>query len=60
MRALFSRFLADDRGATALEYGLIIALVFLVALSGITAFAAAGTGTFNGAMDRLSAAIGAD
>ena len=26
MRALLSRFLADERGATALEYGLIIAL----------------------------------
>ena len=39
MRALLTRFLADDRGATALENGLIIALVFLVALTGITAFA---------------------
>jgi len=60
MRALLSRLLADERGATALEYGLIIALVFLVALAGITAFASAGTGNFNGAMDKLAAAIGAD
>ena len=60
MRALLSRLLADERGATALEYDLIIALVFLVALAGITAFASAGTGTFNGAMDKLAAAIGAD
>jgi len=60
MRALFSRFLADERGATALEYGLIIALVFLVALAGITAFASAGTGTFNVAMGKLAAAIGAN
>lgn len=59
MRALLSRLLADDRGATALEYGLIIALVFLVALAGITAFADAGTGTFNQAMAKLAAAIGA-
>ncbi|CAN7351865.1 Flp family type IVb pilin [Brevundimonas sp. LjRoot202] len=58
MRALLSRLLTDDRGATALEYGLIIALIFLVALAGITAFASAGTGTFNGAMAKLSAAIG--
>lgn len=59
MRALLSRFLDDDRGATAIEYGLIAALVFLVAIVGITAFAGAGTGTFNTAMGKLSAAIGA-
>ena len=59
MRAFFSRVLSDDSGATALEYGLIIALVFLVALAGITAFASAGTGTFNEAMGRLATAIGA-
>ena len=58
MRALLSRFRTDDRGATALEYGLIIALVFLVALAGITALANAGTGTFNAAMSKLAAAIG--
>jgi len=59
VRALFSRVLSDDSGATALEYGLIIALVFLVALAGITAFAGAGTGVFNTAMAKLAAAIGA-
>ena len=58
MRALLSRFRTDDSGATALEYGLIIALVFLVALAGITAFAGAGTGTFNEAMGKLATAIG--
>ena len=59
MHALFLRLLKDDRGATALEYGLIAALVFLVALGGITAFAGAGTGTFNTAMGKLAAAISA-
>ena len=58
MRALLTRLFSDDSGATALEYGLIIALVFLVALVGITAFADASTTMFNEAMDRLSAAIG--
>jgi pilus assembly protein Flp/PilA len=57
MRALLSRFLADDRGATALEYGLIAALVFLVALSAITAFGNAGSGSFNATMATLTAAI---
>lgn len=60
MRSVLSRFLADDSGATALEYGLIISLVFLVALAGITAFASAGTGTFNEAMGKLATAIGAN
>ena len=59
LRRFLSRFLDDERGATALEYGLIIALVFLVALAGITAFASAGTGTFNEAMGQLATAIGA-
>ncbi|MBU1385467.1 MAG: Flp family type IVb pilin [Alphaproteobacteria bacterium] len=57
MRGLISKFIADERGATSLEYGLIAALVFLVALGAITAFADAGTGSFNGAMSRLTAAI---
>ena len=60
MRALLSRFLADESGATALEYGLITSLVFLVAPAGITAFANAGSGVFNEAMNRLAAAIGAN
>ncbi|HYD26538.1 Flp family type IVb pilin [Brevundimonas sp.] len=60
MRALLSRFRTDEGGATAIEYGLIIALVFLVALAGISAFAGAGTGTFNEAMGKLAAAIGAN
>ena len=59
MRVSLRRFLTDESGATSLEYGLIIALVFLVALAGITAFASAGSGTFNAAMNRLAAAIGA-
>ena len=57
MRLALKRFLADERGATAIEYGLIIALIFLVILGSFTAFAGAGTGKFNGAMNTLSSAI---
>ena len=32
---LIRRFLADNRGATAIEYGLIIAMVSLVIVGGI-------------------------
>jgi pilus assembly protein Flp/PilA len=37
-RSYLTRFLRDERGATAIEYGLICALVFLVVVSSITAF----------------------
>ncbi|HWE47620.1 MAG TPA: Flp family type IVb pilin [Caulobacteraceae bacterium] len=38
MSKVFRRFAKDEDGATAIEYGLIVALIFLVALSAITSF----------------------
>jgi pilus assembly protein Flp/PilA len=32
-------FVADENGATAIEYGLICALIFLVIITAVTAFA---------------------
>ena len=58
MRRFLSRFRNDERGATALEYGLILALIFLVILSALTAFGATGSGIFNTAMDALRAGMG--
>lgn len=58
MRRGLKRFLADPSGATSLEYGLIISLIFLVILASFQAFAGAGTGVFNGAMNALSSVIG--
>jgi pilus assembly protein Flp/PilA len=52
------RFLKDDSGATSLEYGLIISLIFLVILSALTAFGGSGSGIFNTAMTTLKTAIG--
>ncbi len=37
-RSHLTRFWRDQRGATAIEYGLICALVFLVIISSVTAF----------------------
>ena len=37
MTNLFSRFVRDESGATAIEYGLIAALVAVVIITGITA-----------------------
>jgi pilus assembly protein Flp/PilA len=58
MKRFLTCFLRDERGATAIEYGLIIALIFLVILSALTAFGATGSGVFNGAMDAIRAAMG--
>ena len=58
MKRFLSRFRTDECGATALEYGLIIALIFLVILSALTAFGATGSGIFNGAMDAIRSAMG--
>ena len=57
MKRFLARFLRDEDGATAIEYGLIIALIFLVILSALTAFGATGSGVFNGAMDAVRAAM---
>jgi len=52
------RFLKDESGATSLEYGLIVSLIFLVILSALTAFGGSGSGIFNTAMTTLKTAIG--
>ena len=58
MRTLISRFIRDEAGATSLEYGLIIALIFLVILSALTAFGGTSSGIFNQAMNTLREAMG--
>ncbi len=55
---ILRRFLSDDSGATSLEYGLIISLIFLVILSALTAFGGTGSGIFNTAMNTLKSAMG--
>ena len=37
-RSLVKQWLADTRGATSIEYGLIVSLIFLVIVTAITAF----------------------
>ena len=58
MKRFLDRFRRDESGATAIEYGLILALIFLVILSALTAFGATGSGVFNGAMGAIRAAMG--
>ena len=53
MSGIFSRFIRDDSGATAIEYGLIAALVAVVL---VTALGAMGT-KLSGTFDKVSAKL---
>ena len=44
---LISRFFRDESGATAIEYGLIAALIAVVIITGVTAVGTNLSGTFN-------------
>jgi pilus assembly protein Flp/PilA len=46
-RLSLRRIWADQSGATAVEYGLIVACVFLAILGGISAFATNETAMYN-------------
>ena len=43
---LISRFVRDESGATAIEYGLIAALIAVVIITGVTAVGTNLSGTF--------------
>ena len=47
MRANLMKLLNDDRGATAIEYGLIAALIAVAAITAWTAVGTSLSGTFN-------------
>ncbi|HWA91225.1 MAG TPA: Flp family type IVb pilin [Rhizomicrobium sp.] len=44
---LFSRFVRDESGATAIEYGLIAALIAVVVIGAVTAVGTGLSGTFS-------------
>ena len=44
---LISRFVRDESGATAIEYGLIAALIAVVIITGVTAVGTGLSTTFN-------------
>lgn len=51
------RFLRNERGTTAIEYGLIAGLIFLAIISGVNLFAAnanAMFGTISGAVSGVT------
>ena len=57
MKRLILRFLGDERGATAVEYGLICAMIFLVILSAVVGFSESITDLFARATTALVGAM---
>ncbi len=47
MSKFATRFLKDESGATAIEYGLIAALIAVVIVAAVTAIGTSLTNTFN-------------
>jgi pilus assembly protein Flp/PilA len=47
MTNLFSRFVRDESGATAIEYGLIAALIAVVVIGAVTAVGTSLSTTFH-------------
>lgn len=58
MTKLFARFLKDESGATAIEYGLIAALISVALIAGATALGTQIGTTFNTLNTKLDAANG--
>ena len=57
-RLSLRRWLADDGGTTAIEYGLIVCLIFLVVITSVTAFGNKTTALINSISVAITAAIG--
>jgi len=47
MNKFFARFIKDESGATAIEYGLISALVGVAIIAGVKALGTSLSGTFS-------------
>ena len=57
MRHLIGRFLRNESGATAIEYGLICALIFLAIVTSVSALANTQNGGLAVTVERLTTAI---
>lgn len=54
----FKRILRDNRGATAIEYGLIVALIVIAMLAALQGVAQADTDMWNRVVDLIGDATG--
>lgn len=59
MKALINRFKADEDGATAIEYGLIAALIAVAIIAAVRAVGGSLSTTFGSVSTELNAASGA-
>jgi pilus assembly protein Flp/PilA len=53
MSAIFSRFVRDDSGATAIEYGLIAGLIAVVIVTAVTTVGTKLSNTFTNIGNKL-------
>ena len=58
MKAKLAAFIADESGATAIEYGLIAAMIAVTVIVAMTTFGSSLTGLFNMVSGRASTAMG--
>jgi pilus assembly protein Flp/PilA len=54
MSAIFARFMKDESGATAIEYGLIAALISVALITGATALGNSLNRQFNALSGKLN------
>ncbi|WJR68479.1 Flp family type IVb pilin [Neorhizobium sp. CSC1952] len=59
MSKIFARFLKDESGATAIEYGLIAALISVALITGATTLGEQLGATFTSISGEMEAAAGA-
>ena len=57
MSKFFTRFMKDESGATAIEYGLIAALVAVAIIGAATMLGTKISGTFNYASNTMSTSV---
>jgi pilus assembly protein Flp/PilA len=58
MKTLLSRFAADESGATAIEYGLIAALIAVAIITALNTLSGKLQNTFNYVGNQLASAAG--
>ncbi|MBB5043018.1 Flp family type IVb pilin [Shinella fusca] len=59
MTKIFARLMKDESGATAIEYGLIAALISVALITGATALGGSLNNTFMSLKDKMQATEGA-
>ncbi|KAK0343215.1 MAG: Flp family type IVb pilin [Brevundimonas aurantiaca] len=58
MNGFISRFLNDDCGATAIEYGLICGLIFVAILGGLNALGGSNGALYKDVMQKIADTLG--